>query len=409
MAVAAGDSAPDVDRDQLERALDAQLPKLLAEVRDLLVDDWPDYAAFLDESDSLNEAGELFIHRLLQMASRGLSSEEREDIPGEQTLRVVFEQVGRYQWRLGNDLTRLLTAYQVGARAAWRHVSQTALGLGVDPDVLAALAEAVFVFVNQLSSASAHGYVLEQSDDATARERGREQLADLLLSGRASTQAVRAAAARIQWALPERCAVVLVDPDDHAARHVLAHLDSSCLPIRHDGLYGAIVPDRPNRRAQLARLLHGANAVVGYAVHCDHLASSVKVAVIAARLRADGVLPGDPVFVDEFLDTVIVYRDERLIGALRSQLLRPLDGLPEKSRERLVETLTSWLRNMGDRRTIAEELHVHPQTVRYRVGQLRDHFGAQLDDPRARARLFLALVWPLDRTPPASGCGAGGS
>lgn len=396
MAVAAGEPAPGVDRGRLERALDARLPTLLAEVRDLLADGWPDYAAFLDDSDSLGEAGELFIHRLLQMAARGLSSDELDDVPGEQTMRVVFEQVGRHQWQLGNDLTRLLTAYQVGARAAWRHVSETALELGVDPDVLAALAEAVFLFVNQLSSASSRGYVLEQSNDATARERGREELAELLLSGRASKHAVRTASARIQWPLPERCAVVLADPDDSAARNVLAHLDSSCLPIRHDGLFGAIVPDRPSRRDQLARLLRGAHAIVGYTVPNDRLASSVEVAVIAARLHAAGILPGDPVFVDEHLDTVIVCRDDRLIGALRTQLLRPLDELPVKSRERLTETLASWLRNMGDRRTIAEELHVHPQTVRYRVGQLRELFGSQLDEPRSRARLFLALVWPLD-------------
>jgi DNA-binding PucR family transcriptional regulator len=38
-------------------------------------------------------------------------------------------------------------------------------------------------------------------------------------------------------------------------------------------------------------------------------------------------------------------------------------------------------------------LHVHPQTVRYRVGQLRTLFGPALDDPRTRLRLMLALCW----------------
>ena len=42
---------------------------------------------------------------------------------------------------------------------------------------------------------------------------------------------------------------------------------------------------------------------------------------------------------------------------------------------------------------MAEELHVHPQTVRYRMGRLHDLFGDTLDDPAVRARLMLALAW----------------
>lgn len=40
------------------------------------------------------------------------------------------------------------------------------------------------------------------------------------------------------------------------------------------------------------------------------------------------------------------------------------------------------------------ELHIHPQTVRYRLRQLRELFGETRDDHDLRARLFLALIWP---------------
>jgi len=40
---------------------------------------------------------------------------------------------------------------------------------------------------------------------------------------------------------------------------------------------------------------------------------------------------------------------------------------------------------------IAASLHVHPQTVRYRLGRLRECFGSALDDPEARFELMLAL------------------
>jgi DNA-binding PucR family transcriptional regulator len=59
----------------------------------------------------------------------------------------------------------------------------------------------------------------------------------------------------------------------------------------------------------------------------------------------------------------------------------------------LADTLTSWLRNLGDRQAVAQELNIHPQTVRYRLGVLHEVFGEALDDPRARAKLMLALAW----------------
>jgi DNA-binding PucR family transcriptional regulator len=40
---------------------------------------------------------------------------------------------------------------------------------------------------------------------------------------------------------------------------------------------------------------------------------------------------------------------------------------------------------------MAAELHVHPQTVRYRLRKLRDLFGEALDDPEARFELETAV------------------
>ncbi|MHB8533285.1 MAG: helix-turn-helix domain-containing protein, partial [Solirubrobacteraceae bacterium] len=56
-----------------------------------------------------------------------------------------------------------------------------------------------------------------------------------------------------------------------------------------------------------------------------------------------------------------------------------------------LETLRAWLRAPGQRKAIAHALGVHPQTVRYRMGRLRELFGAALDDPDGRFELELAL------------------
>ncbi len=382
--------------EDLQSALVARLPQIIDEVGRLLSSDWPDYSHFLtEESEDVVSAAEDAIRRLVTMAEQGLSRITPEMLPESAAQVALFEEIGRVQWREGRELTTLLSAYQVGVRVAWHHVSAAALETGVTPQVLAALAEAVFVFVDQLSSSSARGFVMEQHEAAITRERLRDELVELLLSDRSDTAAVRAAAARAGWLWPKHAAIIFVDPENPLGRMVLSRLDGSCLPVRRRGLLGAIIPDPagPGRRQRVTMALRGAQSVVGPSVPPERLPASLHVAEIAARLQRSGVLTEDPVFVDEHLDAIIVHRDDELLNALRDQCLAPLDGLPPAVRQRLAETLTAWLRHMGDRHAVAAELHIHPQTVRYRLTQLQELFGAALDDPANRARLTLALEW----------------
>jgi DNA-binding PucR family transcriptional regulator len=48
--------------------------------------------------------------------------------------------------------------------------------------------------------------------------------------------------------------------------------------------------------------------------------------------------------------------------------------------------------NIGNRKTVADELHVHPQTARYRLDLHRELFGSALDEPATRAAFLLVLA-----------------
>ena len=181
--------------------VDVRLPLILDEVQQRFRAEWPDYAEFLArEQDEVRGAAREFLRQLIEIVEQPDSAPASPHDTSPQTL--LFEEIGRVQWREGRDLTTLLSAYQVGARVAWHHVSAAALEVGAPPEALASLAEAVFIFVDQLSSASARGYVNEQTESSAAREQLRDELVELLLSGRADELAVRGAASRAGWPLP---------------------------------------------------------------------------------------------------------------------------------------------------------------------------------------------------------------
>jgi DNA-binding PucR family transcriptional regulator len=112
----------------------------------------------------------------------------------------------------------------------------------------------------------------------------------------------------------------------------------------------------------------------------------------ALDLRAAGALDGDGLVVaGDHAAELLLHSDARLATELATARLAPLDALKAGPRERLIPTLRAWLDCQGRIDETARALDVHPQTVRYRLGQLRDVFGPALDDADARFELALAL------------------
>jgi DNA-binding PucR family transcriptional regulator len=74
--------------------------------------------------------------------------------------------------------------------------------------------------------------------------------------------------------------------------------------------------------------------------------------------------------------------------------LEPLLEVRPRHRERLARTLLACLQNGFNATEVAARLHVHPQTVRYRLHQLEELFGEQLYDPGVRLEFEIVLhVW----------------
>lgn len=300
----------------------------------------------------------------------------------------VYRALGRGELRQGRSLDDLQAAYRVGARVAWRRLSRAAARAGVAVEVQHALAEAIFAYIDELASESVAGYAAAQARRAGERQRRRQALVALLLGGEeADPAALRRAAAEAGWPLPRALSVLAcAGPAERVARR-----------LSGDALAGAfaaapcvVVPEPTRLAAEAARAAAdlGVRLGVGPTVAPEEAPRSLDWARRALALPG----PADEAAVaEERLADLTLADGAGLTEALAVRALAPLAQETAASRARLEATLLAWLRHQGRRAAIAAELHVHPQTVRYRLGRLRELFGERLDDPDQRFALELAL------------------
>jgi len=308
---------------------------------------------------------------------------------------ATYEGLGRLEAREGRTMEALLAAYRVGARVSWRRASALAGEAGFAPETLALLAESFFAYIDELAARSAQGYAEEHSRLEGEAARRRRALVRLLIRDPAADPATVEAAARgAGWEPPPSlAALVWSDVSEQPVGRRLP-LGSLVAPL-DDELVCALVPDAeaPGRREEIERALGRRRGALGPPVAVAEAARSARRARALALLLADeeAAEQGGVVAARERLPDLVVHGDRELGAELAAVLLEPLAGLSAPARRRLLETLAGWLDHQGSAPRVAEALHVHPQTVRYRVGQLRELFGNRLDDPRARFELSLAV------------------
>jgi hypothetical protein len=305
----------------------------------------------------------------------------------------VYRALGRAQLREGRTLDALQSAYRVGARVAWRESVTAGERAGLPPSVLYLTAEAIFAYLDRLAAASVAGFAQEQSLQAGTVQAHRHTLLELLVRRPAPAPAdVEHAAALAGWPVPAAVAAVAVGEADAVGLARRAPVGTIGAALEPTGVLLVPDPDGPGRRDRLRAGLGGSRAVVGPCVPWAEAHRSVARVLAAWPLHLAGQLGGDAqVRADDHLLALVLAADPVLTADLLRHRLAPLAELPDGARRRAEQTLRAWLDAHGDVSAAAEALGVHPQTVRYRLGQLRSLLGAAMDDPAARLELALAL------------------
>ncbi len=317
-----------------------------------------------------------------------LDAVERGERPAGET-DELWRMLGEAEYQAGRSLEDLRAAFRSGIRAAWRGAAEVATRAGVSAPATISLAEAIFVYGDELATDVVEGYLRIQSDHAGERERRRRRLASALLDPAGhDPESVARAADLAHWPLPRRVAVVAVAGDDPAA--LARRLDLDVLSgADGDGPWLVLPdPDAPGRRAAVDHALAGEPAAVGPAVELAEAHRSLRWARLALEVVAER---DGPVRAVDHLAELILLQDRELAGLLARTRLAALDDLPAGERDRLIETLAAWLAHQRHTPAIAQELHVHAQTVRYRIAKLRQLLGDAMDTGDGRFELGLAL------------------
>ncbi len=321
-----------------------------------------------------------------------LDAIERGEPPAGETSEM-WRRLGEAEFQAGRGLETLRAAFRTGTRAAWRGAADIAADAGVPAPIVISLAEAIFVFSDELAADVVEGYLRMQSDEAGERERRRRRLATLLVDADgADPEAIERTAELARWPLPRWVAVLALDSD--SAGPIVRGLDIEVLVGSDPAGAWLVLPDPggPGRASTLRRAAAGSACALGPTVAPRDAARSLSWARKTLELVRAGMLPDEaPTKASDHLATVILLADADLARAFASERLGSLDRLAPAERARLLATLESWLAHQRHTPRIAAELHIHPQTVRYRIGRIRELLGERLETADGRFELEMAL------------------
>lgn len=283
----------------------------------------------------------------------------------------------------GLSLVELTAGYRIGARVGWSHIRAIARDLNADTDLALLIAETQVAAYEEVIADSVTGYTQAARRVGDHHARERQSFVESLIAGRATAESAHA----IGWTWPTELAVAVIhdgDPEPAPSTQILIGVaDGAVIAVGAPTLVEQIVGH--------------CTATIGPSVTPSTARQSFERARRLANLVATGsIARSGLVRWDDELATLIVRGAPDAAAQLAS---RRLDALRDKSPERermLHDTLAAWLDHPGQPLAIARALHLHPQSVRYRLSRLRERLGHDLDDPTARFEYALALHYRFD-------------
>lgn len=370
-------------RERIRRELTAD-PRVVQAVVDAVHDRVPAYADLDDERlGEVRAIAGWALERLLRLWAD-------DGTVGPDELRR-FRGIAAARAADGRPLAAVLRAYRVAAAVL---VDEVAARAPAVEDAFA-LTRHVLATLDALSEAMATAYAATSEHLAGDRARALRLLLDDLIAGRhASGGAAADRAARLGVQLPYPYGLLVAEPDDRdtvpqeAARDLLAAVagdDATPLVTAHGCRAVLLLPAAAARTAAPVLCERGWRGCAIQGEGLDRIA-------VAHRL-ADGALDAAPPHARRFLTDADAHVLALLGGhpaTAPDHIARLVLGpLSEPAHRHLLAALTAYL-DTGSATAAARCLHLHPQSLRYRLRRVRELTGLDARDPWERLMLDIA-------------------
>lgn len=302
----------------------------------------------------------------------------------------------RDQFAGGRSLYDLIAFYRRGAVVMWRGALALTSFQSLSREQVVEFGEAVLNYVDQLSISAVEAFQQREAQLERIRRVNREHLVALLLAPEpASLEALDRAAENAQWQRPDQIRVAVLREPDTLDQRGTDRPPSRVLVASGAGRITMIVGDVEDADDWLLRTARALGLppplAVGpsVAVQHGHRSHRLAQALLDAAELIDA--PGPVLRAEHHLMELLFTLDDDLAEMISITRLRPLLGLEDTARDRMLETLGAWLNHPRRPQSIAQELGIHVQTVHYRLERLRELLGESLDDPAERLDLAIAL------------------
>jgi hypothetical protein len=299
----------------------------------------------------------------------------------------------------GVPLSALLQAFRVGGRLVWELLVEHADDHA--QDALLRCAADVWAVSDDLAAAATAAYRTTSADRARHDQQLRSALLNGLLDGQLGDGAqLWESAAALK--LPQHGTFVIVAAEcpapgsealpgieDLLRRHDVVsawRLDAQ----QHEGLV-VLRPrfDVASLGASLGEVALGRVGVSEAYANLEQTASALR----QARLACAAATPGSRSLVrfDQEPVAVLLVSAPDAAESTARRILGPVLALADDDRAVTIDTARVWLAAAGSTSTAAERLHLHRNTVRYRLRRLEELTDRSLANPLDLAELHVAL------------------
>lgn len=312
-----------------------------------------------------------------------------DDRPLSDAELTPFCESARQRAAEGLPLEDLLHAYRLGGRLGWE-----ALVAVANPDEQAALTPGVtrlMEYIDRVSDAVTETYQEERQHLVSDEERRVQELFEGVQHTAPLDPRTIELADQIGFPLEDRYlpfAVALVDAPAHSHAQLAAALrQRGVVAVTNGDRVSGLLPEGADPAVlEEARSLRAVGPPTPRAELTPMLVDLRLLIDVARRGGREGDLR-----LEEFLPELLLARSPHLGAMLDGRVYGPLESAAEKGGADLLATLEAFLGAALDRRAAADALHVHPNTLDYRLRRIEELTGLLFADPDAVMLMALAI------------------